>query len=32
MHHFQYSLSEGSEEEFVKIIATQAGNGSKFEA
>lgn len=32
MHQFQYSLWEGSEEEFVKMIATPAGEGNEFEA
>ena len=32
MHQFQYSLWEGSEEEFVKMIATPADEGNEFEA
>jgi hypothetical protein len=32
MHQFQYNLWEGSEEEFVKMIATTAGDGKEFEA
>jgi hypothetical protein len=32
IHQFQYNLWEGSEEEFVKMIATPAGDGNEFEA
>ena len=31
MHQFQYNLWEGSEEEFVIMIATPAGDGNDFE-